>query len=344
MVNSRVSIVILNWNGQSFLEKFLPGILLSCRGVADLIVADNASTDESIPFLEKKFPEVQIIRLQKNEGFTGGYNQALAQVKSEYYILLNSDVEVKDDWINPVIQLLDSNKNIAACQPKILSQFIPDEFEYAGAAGGFIDKYGFPFCRGRIFNNLEKDYGQYDENCRIFWATGACMFIRASVFHEMNGFDNYFFAHMEEIDLCWRMQNAGYEIWYCGQSKVYHVGGGTLPKHNPKKTYLNFRNNLFLLYKNLPKQTFDRIMLYRKIFDTIAAFKFLFSNGIKDSMAVLKAHKDFHSGKNRYDESATTLYRSDIQYNNLIYPKSILFEYYLKGLKKFSELKGFKKS
>ncbi len=336
----RVAVVILNWNGQSFLERFLPGITQSCRDRAELIVADNASTDNSIQFIEKNYPGIRIIRLSKNNGFTGGYNESLAQIKSEYYVLLNSDVEVKEDWISPVIRLMDSNKKIAACQPKILSQSKPDEFEYAGAAGGFIDRLGFPFCRGRIFNTLEKDNGQYDDNCRIFWATGACMFVRASCFHELNGFDNHFFAHMEEIDLCWRMQHAGYEIWYCADSKVYHVGGGSLPKENPKKTYFNFRNNLFLLFKNVPESEFKKLIFYRRILDTLAAIKFLISNSREDSLAVFRAHKDFQADKKRYAEGNKNMHLSEIQDNKLVYQKSILFSYYLLGLKKFTDLKG----
>lgn len=339
--NSRISVVILNWNGLTFLEKFLPGIFKSCQGIAELIVADNASTDKSLDYIEKNYPEIRIIRLLKNSGYTGGYNDALSQVKSEYYVLLNSDVEVKGDWISPVIRLMDSNKNIAACQPKILSQSQADEFEYAGAAGGFIDKFGFPFCRGRIFNTLEKDHGQYNNNCRIFWATGACMFIRSSCFHEFEGFDNDFFAHMEEIDLCWRMQHAGYEIWYCADSTVYHVGGGTLPKNNPKKTYLNFRNNLFLLYKNVPEKQFRKMFVYRKVFDSIAALKFLFSNGWPDFLAVFRAHSDFQKGKKRYTKMHLNLNGHDSQADTCVYQKSILWAYYLGSSKKFSDLKGF---
>ncbi len=340
---SRVSVVILNWNGKSFLEKFLPGILHSCKNTAELIVADNASSDDSIEFLQKNYPGLRIIQLLKNNGYTGGYNEALSQVESEYYVLLNSDVEVKDDWINPVIRLMDANKKIAACQPKILSQAIPDEFEYAGAAGGFIDKYGYPFCRGRIFQTIEKDLGQYDDNRQIFWATGACMFVRASAFHEFNGFDNNFFAHMEEIDLCWRMQHAGYEIWYCGEAKVYHVGGGTLPKNNPRKTYYNFRNNLFLLYKNLASDKFRKVLFYRRLFDALAAFKFLISNGWKDSFAVFQAHRDFQRDKNWYESYRKKTHLADSQISNLVYNKSLLFDYYLQGSKKFSELKGIGK-
>lgn len=337
---NRVAVVILNWNGKSFLEKFLPGIHQSCKGIADLVVADNASTDDSIDFLERHYPSVRIIKLPKNNGYTGGYNEALQKVSNEYYVLLNSDVEVKDNWISPVLNLMDSNPAIAACQPKILSQSHPDEFEYAGAGGGFIDKFGFPFCRGRIFQSIEKDNGQYDDDSRIFWATGACMFIRSSCFHELNGFDNAFFAHMEEIDLCWRLQNAGYEIWYCGKSQVYHVGGGTLPKNNPKKTYYNFRNNLFLLYKNLAPEKFWKVLLFRMLIDTIAAIKFLFSNGWKDSSAVFQAHRDFQKGKKMYDQHRLQQKRLDFQQTKGIYHKSIVFSYYLAGCKKFSELKG----
>jgi GT2 family glycosyltransferase len=325
------AIVILNWNGKHFLETFLPSVVNNSRS-AEVIVADNGSTDDSISFLEKNFPSVRIIRLDKNLGFTGGYNAALKQVQADYYVLLNSDVQVTAGWIEPIVQLMEADKSIGAMQPKLLSFHSPDGFEYAGAAGGFIDKYGYPFCRGRIFLSLEKDNHQYDDDAEIFWATGACMFVRASAFHLVNGFDENFFAHMEEIDLCWRMRSSGYSIHYCGRSTVYHVGAGTLLKSNPKKTYLNFRNNLFLLYKNLDSKTFSDIYLFRIIFDSIAAIRFLFgSGGYKEMMAVIDAHRDFHRQKKSLVRSASISRKH-------IYPKSILFDYYLGGKKTFSSL------
>jgi GT2 family glycosyltransferase len=297
-----------------------------------VIIADNGSSDDSVSYLEKNFPSVRIIRLEKNLGFTGGYNAALKQIKADYYVLLNSDVEVTAGWIEPIIAMMEADKHIGAVQPKLLSFKNRDEFEYAGAAGGFIDKYGYPFCRGRIFMSLEKDNHQYDDDAEIFWATGACMFVRASVFHKVNGFDDNFFAHMEEIDLCWRMQSLGYSVRYSSKSTVFHLGAGTLLKSNPKKTYLNFRNNLFLLYKNLDNKTFNDIYIFRVLFDVIAALRFLVgSGGVKEAMAVLDAHRHFHQQKKSLVRSASVSRKH-------IYPNSILFGYYLSGKKKFKEL------
>ncbi|MCB0509691.1 MAG: glycosyltransferase family 2 protein, partial [Bacteroidetes bacterium] len=247
----RVAIVILNWNGKHWLEKFLASVLTySDPSFCDVIVADNASTDNSLEFLKENFPDVQTIVFEKNHGFTGGYNRALKSLEHEYFVLLNSDIEVSKNWIEPIIRLMDGDKLIAACQPKILDYNKRDYFEYAGASGGYIDFLGYPFCRGRIFDALEKDEGQYDDAKRVFWASGACLFVRSEVYKKLGGLDEYFFAHMEEIDLCWRMQNEGYHVWVEPLSKVYHVGGGTLQSDSPKKTYLNFRNNLFLILKN----------------------------------------------------------------------------------------------
>lgn len=246
----KTAVVILNWNGRKFLKKFLPDVIKFSKKDAEVIVADNASTDDSVAVLKADFPEIRIIENKSNGGFAKGYNQALKLIDAEYYILLNSDIEVTENWINPVIELMESDKNIAACQPKIRSYHEKEKFEYAGAAGGFIDKFGYPFCRGRIFQSLEEDKGQYDDTVEIFWATGAALFIRAELYHKLGGMDDDFFAHMEEIDLCWRLKNEGYKIMYCPKSTVYHVGGGTLPTSSSWKTYLNFRNNFFLIYKN----------------------------------------------------------------------------------------------
>ena len=293
----KVAVVILNWNGRNYLRQFLPSVI-SNSGDAEIIVADNASTDDSCEVLRKEFPAVKQILNKENFGFAGGYNEALRHVQADYFVLLNSDVEVTPQWISPVIEMMEKDPSIAACQPKILSHADHASFEYAGAAGGFIDKYGYPFCRGRIFDSLERDNGQYDDARQIFWATGACMFVRASAFRNVQGFDASFFAHMEEIDLCWRMQNAGGKIWYCPASKVYHVGGGTLHKSNPHKTYLNFRNNLLMLYKNLPESEFKKVFFFRRVFDFLAAIKFLFSSGgLKEMKSVLRAHKDFRRMK-----------------------------------------------
>ena len=252
----KVAVVILNWNGKSFLEKFLPSVFACNSSYAEIIVADNASTDDSVSFLKSKYPQIKIIQNSSNGGFAKGYNDALKLVEAEYYVLLNSDVEVTPNWIDSVIQLMDTDKSIAACQPKIRAFDDKKSFEYAGAGGGFIDKYGYPFCRGRILDTLEEDKGQYNDVREVFWATGACLFVRSECYHKVNGFDEDFFAHMEEIDLCWRLKNLGYKIMYSPNSTVFHVGGGTLNKTSPKKTYLNFRNNLILLCKNHPPKYF----------------------------------------------------------------------------------------
>jgi len=331
----QVAVVILNWNGKFFLEKFLPGVI-RYSNVADIIVADNHSSDDSVTLLREKFPQVKIILNQSNLGFAGGYNEALKQVEAEYYILLNSDVEVTERWIEPVIELMENDKRISACQPKIMSYKTRNEFEYAGAAGGFIDKYGYPFCRGRIFASLEKDNRQYDDAREIFWATGACLFVRSETFHRLGGFDATFFAHMEEIDLCWRIHRADYKIMYCPSSVVYHIGGGTLPKNNPQKTYLNFRNNLMMVYKNASRNDLFSILLFRTFFDLAAALLFLFTNGWKDCRAVLKAHVDFHRKKKSLDRGIHSQIANHS--NKLIYPKSILFSYFIFRKKKFSDL------
>jgi len=336
----KLAVVILNWNGKGFLEKFLPSVTsFSQYENTQIYVADNGSTDTSISFLKINYPDIKIIELPVNYGFAGGYNEALKQVDAEYYVILNSDVEVTENWIDPVIDYMDKNPKTAACQPKILAHYNKESFEHAGAAGGFIDKFGFPFCRGRIFDKLEKDEGQYNEIESIFWATGACMFIRAKLFHELGGFDADFFAHMEEIDLCWRLKNRGYEIKYIPHSKIYHVGGGTLPNNNPRKIYLNFRNNLFMLYKNLPSSKFHRIMFIRLILDGIAALKFFFGFEIQQSLAVLKAHYSFYQKLSVYRKKRAAL----INYNNKsalseIYPHSIVYNYYVKRIYKFEKL------
>lgn len=331
----KVAVVILNWNGRSFLEKFLPFLVKYNSHYAEIIIADNASTDDSIEFLKNNYPDLQIILNSENGGFAKGYNDALAKVEAEYYVLLNSDIEVTDNWIDPVIKLLDTDHNIAACQPKIISFSNRDEFEYAGAAGGFIDKYGYPFCRGRIFQALEKDENQYNEVSEIFWATGACMFVRAELFHKLGGFDNDFFAHMEEIDFCWRLKNYGYKIMYCPDSVIYHIGGGTLPKNNPRKTFLNFRNNFYLLYKNLPEGKLFSVFFVRLFLDGIAGFKFLFEGDFKDVVAVTKAHFAFYSSIGKLRKKRKMLNHSHV---SGIYARSIVFDHYLGKKKTFKEL------
>lgn len=289
--------------------------------------------------LKSEFPQVEIIRNETNGGFAKGYNDALAKVEAEYYILLNSDIEVTPGWIDPVIKLMDSDKSIAACQPAIRSYHAPEYYEYAGAAGGFIDEFGYPFCRGRLFTELEKDHGQYDDTREIFWATGACLFVRADLFREYGGFDEDFFAHMEEIDFCWRMKHNGYKIMVCPESKVYHVGGGTLPKKSSFKTYLNMRNNITLLYKNLPSERLVFVFMSRLLLDGVAAFKFLIDGGFGDFWAVMRAHMSFyrHFGKHRHKRSLIKH-----RYVSQVYKGNIVIDYFLGGVKHFSQIPASK--
>lgn len=289
----KVSIVILNWNGQKFLEEFLPSVISTVYANLEIIVADNGSVDDSVSFLQKAFPSVRLIRFDKNYGFAKGYNEALKQVDSEYYVLLNSDVEVQSGWLQPMVDLLSGNEQIAACQPKILSHKNKKMFDYAGAAGGWLDKYGYPFAKGRVFDICEEDNGQYDQSEPIFWASGAALFIRSKIFHELQGFDEYFFAHQEEVDLCWRIQLAGHKIYSCPKSIVYHVGGGTLPRGNSLKTYLNFRNNRIMLSKNLPLSRKLWIMPVRSFLDSISAWKGLLSGDGGYFVAILRAELAF---------------------------------------------------
>lgn len=339
MLNTKVAVVILNWNGKSFLEKFLPNVL-KYSDDAQIIVADNQSTDDSVEFLKNKYPQVSIIINPSNDGFAQGYNLALKQVNAEYYVLLNSDVEVTENWLHPIIKLMDSNPKIAACQPKILDYNHKTKFEYAGAAGGFMDKYGYPFCRGRIFNELEEDKGQYNDAVEVFWSTGACMFVRAEAFWKVGGFDGDYFAHMEEIDVCWRMKNIGYQIYVEPKSVIYHVGGGTLNKLSPKKTFLNFRNNLITLTKNAsPRFLFFKI-IYRMILDGVAAFKFLFEGNGSHFFAVIKAHFSFYKHlpstlKKRDDMRLMEEFKDS---TTGVYEKNIVFMHFVKKIKSYKEL------
>jgi len=331
----KVAIVILNWNGRKFLEQFLPSVLLHSAGSAEVIIADNASTDDSVSWMQEHYPNVRLIRNKENGGFAKGYNDALKEVDAEYYVLLNSDIEVTENWIDPVIRMMDADKNIAACQPKLLSWYQRDTFEYAGAAGGFIDRYGYPFCRGRIFFTVEKDEGQYDDACEVFWATGACMFVRAELYHKHGGLDEDFFAHMEEIDFCWRLKIAGYKIMYCPDSKVYHIGGGTLPKNSSRKTYLNFRNNFTLLYKNLPSKQLFPVFFVRLILDGVAGVKFLISGGFADMFAVTRAHFSFYRHLASHRRKRKTLQQKEV---NCTYKGNLVWEHYVKGIKHYSDL------
>lgn len=288
-----VAIAILNWNGKNWLEKFLPSVIQYSQE-AEIYVIDNASTDDSIQFLNSNFPQVKIVHNQNNSGFAAGYNQGLKSIEADIYCLLNSDVEVTENWISPITKLFSENQDIAAIQPKILDYNHKDKFEFAGAGGGMIDNLGYPYCRGRIFENIEFDNGQYNDETEIFWASGCSLFIRSNDFWKMNGFDDRFFAHQEEIDLCWRLKNAGRKIYYTGRSTVYHVGGGTLKKENPEKTYLNFRNNLSMMLKNLPSSKVFFILFFRLHLDGYAAFYLSYKNGWRFLWSVLKAHVYFY--------------------------------------------------
>ncbi|HTR29523.1 MAG TPA: glycosyltransferase family 2 protein [Puia sp.] len=288
-----IAIVILNWNGRGFLEKFLPFVVSSLCPGAELIVADNASDDDSVAFVRAHYPQLRIIEMDRNRGFAGGYNEALRQVNTDYYVLLNSDVEVTPGWLEPVIDLMENDRSIGACQPKIRMYADKRSFEYAGAAGGWLDYLGYPFAKGRVFDDCEEDNGQYDTAEPIFWASGAAMFIRANLFHEMGGLDNYFFAHQEEIDLCWRLQLAGYKIYSCPASVVYHVGGGTMPKGNERKVFLNFRNNLIMMAKNLPAAQCLWKLPYRFLLDSISAWKSLLAGEGVYFLAIAEAHLAF---------------------------------------------------
>ena len=328
----KIAVVILNWNGNKLLEQFLPSIVKFSDN-ATIYLADNASTDDSIAFVENHFPTIKIIKNNTNFGFAKGYNEALKCVNENILALVNSDIEVTENWLQPIIQTFENEPQTAVIQPKILDFKNKLKFEYAGAAGGFIDKYGIPFCRGRIFDSIENDYGQYNDNCEIFWASGACFFIRKKVFNEMHGFDEGFFAHQEEIDLCWRIQNANYTIKYVSQSIVYHVGGATLAFSNPKKTFLNFRNSLLMLTKNLPKSSLLSVIFFRLILDGIAAVKFISEGKFLHSVAILKAHFSFYALFIKYYKK-----RRSQQSKKYFKTKSIIFEYYLKNGKVFENL------
>ena len=331
------AVVILNWNGKKMLERFLPSVTAHTQGDAEVIIADNGSTDDSLDFVRAQYPGLRIIELDKNYGFAGGYNQALQQVKADYYVLLNDDVEVTPGWIEPVVAQMQQHPDTAICQPKLLMYDQRDTFEYAGGAGGFLDKYGYPFCRGRMFTSLEQDNGQYNTPGEIFWASGAAMFVRADVWHQLGGLDDDFFAHMEEIDFCWRAKNAGYRVEYCPQSTVFHVGGGTLPKSNPRKTYLNFRNNMALLYKNLPNRRLAWVMCSRIVLDYVAGLKFLMERKPKEFSAVVDAHKAFYKWLPQLKKKRQGL-KQQSRVSGM-YQGLLLIDYYLLGKKKYSDLK-----
>ena len=338
---AKVAIVILNWNGQKMLAKFLPNVIEYSRQDAEIWVADNSSSDGSMHLLETQFPQVKTIVLEQNFGFAEGYNRALRQIEADYYVLLNSDVEVSHHWLTPLIEFMDSHPQVAACQPKLLAEYDKDSFEYAGACGGFLDKYGYPFCRGRIFGMVERDNGQYDYQQEILWATGACMMIRSADYWKAGGLDGRFFAHNEEIDICWRLRLMGRKIYCIPESEVYHVGGGTLPKSNPMKTFLNFRNNLTMLYKNLSDKELSHVMRVRWFLDYLAAFEMLLlQRNWGDFKAVFKARKAFKEWRSSFDEERKRIQAQRVEEEiPQIFQTSILWQYYAKGVKNFKDLK-----
>jgi GT2 family glycosyltransferase len=324
-----IAIVVLNWNGKALLEAFLPSVV-AFSNEAQIYVADNASTDDSVLWLERTFPEVKIIQNIKNYGFAQGYNEALKQIGEPIFALVNSDIAVTKNWLQPILKEFQNKPHVGIMQPKIKSYTNQDEFEYAGAAGGFIDKYGYPYCRGRIFDTIEQDYGQYDDTIDIFWASGACLFIRKEIFDLLDGFDPDFFAHQEEIDLCWRAFNKDIKVVYCGNSEVYHMGGGTLSQTNAFKTYLNFRNSLLTLLKNAPKKALISIIFIRLILDGIAGFRFVIQGKFNHFIAIIRAHFSFYTLLFK-----TLRKREQKQHENYFRKKSIVYQYFIKKGKVF---------
>lgn len=348
-MQTMTAIVILNWNGREMLREFLPSVVANSGGQAEVIVADNGSDDGSVPFLEREFPQVRLLKFGKNYGFAEGYNVAFGQLRAmaaagtapryDYYLLLNSDVRVTPGWLSPMLAYMEGHTDCAACQPKVLAEYDHRRFEYAGACGGYIDRYGYPFCRGRIFAVTEEDHGQYDDVADIFWATGAALLVRASEWHAHGGLDGRFFAHNEEIDFCWRLRSRGRRVVCVPQSTVYHVGGGTLPQDNPRKTYLNFRNNLTMLYKNLPEGELRRVMWWRVWLDAVAALQFLAKGDVPNFKAVVKARRDYRAWKAGFEadrrENLRLATRQPIPER---YGSSLILHYYLRGRRKFSQI------
>lgn len=338
----KLAIVILNWNGKQMLQTYLPKVLACSRDEAVVYVADNASTDDSLTMLNEKFPEVRQIVLDKNWGFADGYNKALARVDAEYYVLLNSDVEVTPGWLTPLVSFMDAHPEVGACQPKLLSVADKSKFEYAGACGGFLDRYGYPYCRGRVFDTVEQDNGQYDDIHEVLWTTGACMMVRSKDYWAVNGLDGRFFAHNEEIDMCWRMRMMGRQLFCIPQSKVYHVGGGTLPKGNPMKTYLNFRNNLTMLYKNLPEKELRYVMRVRWFLDYVAAWQTLILNrNVGDFKAIYRARHDFMKWRTEFrpERKEHQIDRVEPRVPRTLRTSfCLVWQYYARGRKKYTDL------
>lgn len=333
----KVAVVILSWNGKKFLEQFLPSLVQHTSAeLCEIIVADNCSTDDSVPFVKTNYPNIRVIQNIRNAGYAGGYNDALKQVDAKYYVLLNQDIEVTENWVERVVEEMERDENIVAAQPKLRDYYKRDYFEYAGASGGYLDRNSYAFCRGRIFNTIEKDKGQYDDVKEIFWATGACLFVRSEVYWKAGALDEDFFAHQEEIDLCWRMRNMGYKIIIVPSSVIYHVGGGSLPQGNPRKTYLNFRNNLMMMFKNLSSSSLIFKMFWRFILDGVAAVHSVIKNkNFKDLAAILKAHFSFYAAiptlirKRRQIPHPSSVHLTDV---------NILWQYFFRGKKKYSDL------
>jgi hypothetical protein len=336
----KLAIVILNWNGAKMLRQYLPSVLEHSRGEGVVYVADNASTDDSMELLRSQFPECRLIVLEKNWGFADGYNKALEQIDAEYYLLLNSDIEVTPHWLSPLLTFMDSHTQVAACQPKLLSLTDRTKFEYAGACGGYLDRLGYPFCRGRIFETVESDRGQYDTPAEIHWATGAALLVRARIYKEVGGLDGRFFAHNEEIDFCWRLRLCGYQIYCVPQSVVYHLGGGTLPKSNPMKTFLNFRNNLTMLFKCLPDNELRPVMFWRWLLDYVAAWQMLLLQGHwADFCAVYRARRAFKKWKGSFLEDRQTIQKHRLTGKDKeLKHFSLLWQYYAKGHKTYDTL------
>ena len=334
MEQGKISVIVLNWNGKELLKRYLPSVVkYSVSPRVEVVVADNGSTDGSIEFVAQEYPSVKILDLGKNWGFAEGYNRAVDMVQAEYVLLLNSDVEVTEGWLEPLIQELDNNPQVAAVQPKLLAVHEPDSFEYAGACGGFIDKFGYPFCRGRILNTLEKDSGQYDNPCNVFWCSGAAILLRKELYVKAGGLDAQFFAHMEEIDLCWRIARMGYQLMSVPISVVYHLGGGTLPMNHPKKLKLNYRNNLLMLFKNLTRQQFCRVMMVRCFMDMASLMIFLLKGEGGNAKSVIQAYKEFFKMKKSYTHAQTKV---DVRG---VYPASVVWGYYVEKSNTFNSLK-----
>ena len=331
----KVAVVILNWNGKPLLEKFLPSVLKYSKEESDIYVADNNSTDDSIAFLQKNYPEIKIVQNKINGGYAKGYNDALQHIEADVYALVNSDIEVTSGWLTPIIDQFKKNPKTVAIQPKLLDFKDKSKFEYAGAAGGFVDFMGYPYCKGRIFMNLESDSHQYDNSYNIFWATGACFFIRSEIYHKLNGFDEDYFAHQEEIDLCWRIQNEGYKIQYVGASTVFHVGGATLQESNPHKTFLNFRNSLFTIVKNVPKRFVFFVVFFRLILDGIAGVKFLLELRPIHTWSIIKAHFSFYGN---LPKMLTKRKHISFKQTKYFHTFSIVWQHFILRKNKFTEI------